>query len=415
MRVNSWLVCGWLASFGGLSAQSQADFWDLPPTRYSDTESGDKLAVLAARIAKGDDAWGSASGLQRLEYVLKYLEVPVESQVLVFSKTSLQNRLIGPKNPRSLFFSENAYVGYAQGGEIEAIVHDAVLGPVFYLIHQGVDGGMRIERDTSDCMSCHATSRTENVPGMLIRSVYPGEDGQPILNLGTHDVTHETPLEQRWGGWYVTGKSALPHLGNRVFSEDGNLEPANASFSDVASFFDPSGYMRPTSDIVALLVLEHQVKMHSLFNAATLNYRRSAHFMRILDNDANLSDGSAGRIAESWSDDIVECLFFKDEADLGDGVEGDPAFQRAFVKRFPMTAEGDSLAEFRLYGRIFKNRCSYMVYSDAFKGLPPVLRELVIKKMKLVIAGEADGFDWLKASERKRIGAILEETLPGWG
>ena len=136
--------------------------------------------------------------------------------------------------------------------------------------------------------------------------------------------------------------------------------------------------------------------------------------MKVLDPEADPSSGSTGRMAESWADDIVDCLFFKDEADLGEGVEGDPAFQKEFVKQFPTNSEGDSLAEFRLYGRIFKNRCSYMVYSDAFEGLPPALKELVFKKMKLVVSGEAEGFEWLKESELRRIDAILKETLPGW-
>jgi hypothetical protein len=334
--------------------------------------------------------------------------------MLVFSKTSLQNRLIGPKNPRCIFFSENVYVGYVPGGSIEVIVQDPVLGPVFYLVDQKADGSMHIERDTNQCMSCHATSRTENVPGLLIRSVYPSEDGHPILRLGTNDVTHETPLEQRWGGWYVTGKSALPHLGNRVYKEDGDFDPANDAFATVSSFLDGSGYLRSTSDIVSLLVLEHQVKMHTLFNAASMNYRRALHFMRVLDPEADPSTGSTGRMAESWADDIVDCLFFKNEASLGDGVEGDPAFQREFVKRFPKSSEGDSLAEFRLYGRIFKNRCSYMVYSDAFKGLPPAIKALVLAKMKLVVSENAEGFEWLKGSELRRIDSILKDTLPGW-
>ncbi|MES2982755.1 MAG: hypothetical protein V4727_10620 [Verrucomicrobiota bacterium] len=395
-------------------AQGKTDFWDLEPIRYSDTLPTDRLAVLAKKLEERKLAGQPRQGLKALEFVLAELNVPKESQVLVFSKTSLQNSRITPRNPRSLYFSENAYVGYVPGGAVEAIVHDAVLGPVYYLVEPDKDGAMRIERDTNRCLSCHATSRTENVPGMLIRSVYAEESGHPILQLGTHDVAHETPLADRWGGWFVTGRSSLPHLGNRVFTEESDLTPSTIPIKSVAGMVDVKNYLRPTSDVVSLLVLEHQVKMHNLLNAAAMNYRRSVYFMQTLNPDADPAQGSAGEIADSSAKDIVDYLFFKHEADLGDGVEGDAGFQQTFVKRFPKSKNGESLAEFRLYGRIFKNRCSYMVYSEAFKGMPPGLKQKVIARMKRVVAGEEEGFEYLKESERKRIDTILSETLKDW-
>lgn len=398
----------------GILAQGKRDFWDLEPIRYSDTLPTDRLAGLAKKLEERKLEGQPGQGLKALEFVLGYLDVPRESQVLVFSKTSLQISRITPQNPRSLYFSENAYVGYVPGGAVEVIAHDAVLGPVFYLVEPDKDGAMRVERDTNRCLSCHATSRTENVPGMLIRSVYAEESGHPILQLGTHDVAHETPLADRWGGWFVTGRSSLPHLGNRVFKEESDLTPSSIPIKSVGGMVDVNQYLRPTSDIVSLLVLEHQVKMHNLINAAAMNYRRSVYFMQTLNPDADATQGSAGDIADSGAKDIVDYLFFKDEADLGDGVEGDAGFQQAFVKRFPKCKDGESLAEFRLYGRIFKNRCSYMVYSEAFKGMPLGLKERVIARMKRVIAGEEEGFEYLNKSELKRIDNILDETLAGW-
>ena len=398
----------------GALAQGNTDFWDLEPIRYSDTMATDRLAGLVKKLEERKAEGQPGQGLKALEFILEYLNVPKESQVLVFSKTSLQISRITPQNPRSLFFSENAYVGYVPGGAVEVIAHDAVLGPVFYLVEPDKDGAMRIERDTNRCLSCHATARTENVPGMLIRSVYAEEEGHPILQLGTHDVAHETPLADRWGGWFVTGKTSLPHLGNRVFKEDSDLTPSSIPIKSVAGMVDVKNYLRPTSDVVSLLVLEHQVKMHNLLNAAAMNYRRSVYFMKILNPDADPAQGSAGDVADSGAKDIVNYLFFKDETDLGDGVEGDPGFQKAFMKRFPKSKDGESLAEFRLYGRIFKNRCSYMVYSEAFKGMPDALKKKVITRMKRVIAGEEEGFEYLKASERKRIDMILSETLADW-
>ncbi|MFM2197026.1 MAG: hypothetical protein RLZZ505_458 [Verrucomicrobiota bacterium] len=397
-----------------LLAQAQLDFWDRAPIRYSDTVATDRLAKLAAGLESGAIHFEGSGALARLDFVLKTLDVPPESQVLVFSKTSLQNPLIEPGNPRALFFSENAYVGYVPGGAIEVIAQDPVIGPVFYVVEAGAKGELRIERDTNQCMTCHATSRTESVPGMMIRSVFADEGGHPLLHLGTTDVTHSTPLEQRWGGWHVTGRSALPHLGNRQFTEDSDLSPQAADKDDLKSVLDVAKYPRPTSDIVSLLVLEHQCQIHNLLNAATLNYRRARHFSETINPDTDPDEGSAGGVADSWAKTITECLFFKNEADLDEGVDGDPAFQKAFAARYPTTKDGKSLADFRLYGHIFKHRCSYMVYSDAFDDLPSPVKKRVLAKMRAALAGEDSDVDWLRSSERKKITAILEETLPEW-
>lgn len=397
-----------------LWAQVHVDFWDRAPIRYSDTPPTDRLAKLSAELESGAARYEGKSGLDRLRFVLKALDVPEESQVLVFSKTSLQNPLIDPGNPRALYHSEDSYVGYIPGGAIEVIVQDPVLGPVFYTVEVGAKGEPRIERDTNQCMSCHATARTENVPGLLVRSVFADEGGHPLLHLGSFDTTHTSPLEERWGGWYVTGRGALPHLGNRVFTEDGDLSPLPTQKDDLKDVINVAKYPRPTSDIVSLLVLEHQCQMHNQLTAAALNYRRSRHFSQIIKPDSDPDEGSAGGVADSWAKTITEGIFYKDEADLDEGVEGDPAFQRAFAARYPKTADGKSLADFRLYGRIFKHRCSYMVYSSAFEALPPSVKKRVFAKMRAALSGQDPDINWLSTPERKTITAILDETLPEW-
>jgi hypothetical protein len=282
------------------------------------------------------------------------------------------------------------------------------------LIEAGGPGGLTIQRDLSNCMSCHGTARTENVPGLLVRSVYPNADGHPLLAMGTSHVTHETPLWERWGGYYVTGRSSLPHLGNRTYEEDGPDDARPSDLADLKDKIDVARYPRATSDIVALMVLEHQCRMHNLLTAASLQYQRARFLGRALDPSADPDEGSAGRVADGMAEKIVACLLFQNEADPGDGIEGGEAFQKAFTARFPRTKAGDSLADFQLYDRMFKNRCSYMIYSRSFRDLPPRVKRPVLDRLKAVLAGEDAAFDWLKASERKRIEAILEETLPGW-
>jgi hypothetical protein len=395
-------------------ASGQVDFWDLPPIRYSDSKADDSLSRLAADLESGVRKVEGETPLERLKFVLRELKVPEESQMMVFSKTSHQNALIHPKNPRALYFSEEAYVGYVPGGAIEAVVIDPDLGPTFYLIESGGPLGLKIERDLSNCMSCHGTARTENVPGMQVRSVYPNADGHPLLSMGTSHVTHETPLEERWGGYYVSGRSSLPHLGNRTYEEDGPDDARPSDLVDLRDKIDVSKYPRATSDIVALMVLEHQCRMHNLLTAASLQYQRARFLGRALDPSADPDEGSAGRVADGMAERIVACLLFKDEADPGDGIEGGEAFQKAFTARFPRTKAGDSLADFQLYDRMFKNRCSYMIYSRSFRDLPPRVKRPVLDRLKSVLAGDDAAFDWLKGSERKRIAAILAETLPDW-
>lgn len=392
---------------------ANSDFWEMPPIRYSDTVANNSLTKLAADFASGAKEIKGTSGLDRLRFVLHELHVPEESQILVFSKTSHQNPLIHPKNPRSLYFSGNAYVGYVPGGDIEAIIQDPQLGPVYYLI-EAAPRGLNIVRDLTTCISCHATSNTENVPGVLIRSVFADENGRPLLAMGTRLVDHQTPLAERWGGYYVTGRSSLPHLGNQFFAEKISHEAKPSQLSDLSEALDVSKYLRPTSDIVALLVLEHQCKMHNLFNAASMNYRRALFLSQVINPQADPDSGSAALVAESMSDKIVDCLLFKGEADPGEDIEGNPDFQKAFAVRFPRTKDGRSLADFKLFERIFKYRCSYMIYSEAFQNLPVQVKCLILKKMHAVLAGNDSTYGWLKASERQKIEAILTETLPEW-
>ena len=397
-------------------ALGDADFWDLPPIRYSDTPATDPVAQLAAAMAKGEKKVEGKTGLDRLRFVLRELKVPEESQVLVFSKTSLQIGLINPRNPRALFYSEDTYVGYVPGGAIEVIVQDPLLGEVFYVVEAGEQETLKIQRDTSQCMSCHGTARTEGVPGVQVRSVFPNAEGHVLLAKGTAHVNHDTPLPERWGGYYVTGRSSLPHLGNRTYAEHGDEDekPQPSDLTDLRDKIDVSKYPRPTSDIVSLMVLEHQCRMHNLLNAASLQYRRASFISQAIDPEADPDQGSAGRVADGMAAKIVECMFFKDEVDPGEDLVGGDEFQKSFTARFPKTKDGDSLVDFHLYNRIFKNRCSYMVYSQAFKALPARVKQAVLKQMKAVLAGEDSSFAYLKESERKRIDAILKETVEGW-
>lgn len=397
-----------------LPLQGQVDAWDLPPVRYSDTPATDRVARLAATWA-GDPASGpDGTPLERVRKILAELEVPEASQVLVFSKTSKQTGLIHPGNPRALYFSSDCYVGYVPGGAVEIAVQDSRLGPVFYHIDLG--SGLRpvkVERDTSECMSCHATGRTENVPGLMVRSVYPDENGHPLLSLGSGLITHRTPVAERWGGYWVTGSVSLPHLGNTTYRDARSAKPTSRPLADLSGKVDPAKYPRMTSDIVALMVLEHQCQAHNLLTAASMNYRRAFYLAKAVDPDADPDQGAAGRVADQAAEQIVDWFLFTGEAEQGaDGVEGDEDFQRQFTAAIPRTAAGDSLADFQLNTRLFKNRCSYMIYSGAFQALPEVVKTRVITNLRKIFesATEDDRHPEIRLRERRRIARILDET-----
>lgn len=396
-------------------ALAQGDFWELPPIRYSETPSNDRLASLARDWENVPASLSGNTPLERMRAVLAALAVPESSQILVFSKTSKQNRLISPQNPRALYFSLDTYCGYVPGGALEVATHDPQLGTVFYLIDLGNSPAhpIRVERDTSDCLSCHATGRTEHVPGLLIRSVYPDENGHPILSKGSGLITHQTPIPERWGGYYVTGSVALPHLGNRTFSDAREAEPAIYAWKNLAGKIDTSSYPRSTSDIVSLMVLEHQCHAHNLLTAASMNYKRAYHLARALDPEADPDQGSAGRVADHAASQIVRWFLFENEATQGpDGVEGDDAFQQVFEAMIPHTPDGRSLADFELNSRLFKHRCSYMVYSAAFRTLPERVKSRVISGLKSILDAPTtdDAFPTMKLTERARTAKILRET-----
>lgn len=397
-----------------LPLAAQVDAWDLPPMLYSDTVATDSLASLAADWQSGKQTLKGANDLARIREVLAALKVPEASQILVFSKTSKQNGLIHPGNPRALFFSMDHYCGFVPGGMMEIAVQDPKLGQVFYLIKLGHgEIAPQAERDTNDCLSCHGTGRTENVPGVFVRSVFPDENGHPLLSFGSGVITHETPIEERWGGYYVTGQIGLPHLGNRTYIDGRKAEAEVSHWTDMKEKIDTRLYPCATSDVVALMVLEHQCHAHNLLNSATLHYKRAYYLSKSIDPAGDPDKGSAGRVAVQSAQRIVEWFLFKGETTLGeDGVDGSEAFQQQFAAQIPQSKSGDSLADFQLNTRLFKNRCSYMIYSQAFRSMPPTIQQHVRDGLKKVLdaPNTNDDFPDMKLSERRRVATILRET-----
>ena len=249
----------------------------------------DAVSQFARRAAAGQVRF-AGSDLDVLRTVLQELKVPVESQVLVFSKTSLQGRLVRPGNPRALFFSDSVYVGWVPGGLIEAAAIDPELGAVFYSLdpQDARDARRTFVRETS-CLRCHEGRETGDVPGLLARSVVAGDSGELVSIKPVENVDDQTPFERRWGGWYVTGYvGRQSHLGNAFGAErEGRafLDPTDRRPMELSGFFDASRYAAATSDVVSLMVFDHQLAVHNSLVRAALGFRGA------LDAGAGRGDG----------------------------------------------------------------------------------------------------------------------------
>jgi hypothetical protein len=409
-----------------LSAKVLAeDEYEQAPIHYSSSQPQDVAYDLEKLLTAGKVTLDRRNAWTLLRGVLKQFRIPEESQVMVFSKTSKQNERISPQTPRVIYFGDDAYVGYSVGGSIEVAAIDPRLGPVFYLLDPEVaeTEPLHFERDQS-CLSCHGGPFTPEVPGVLVRSVFPSAEGHPIMSQGSTVVNTSTPFTDRWGGWYVTGRhGSLLHRGNVTATEmpDNRCDmpfEKGANVTDLSSFFDTSPYPRKQSDIVALMVLEHQTSVQNILTKANHTALRAMHMQTSLQKElgepVQLEPvGTARRIIDHSAEDVLEALFFLEEAALPEGgIEGDEAFPAAFAAEAPKSADGRSLKDLQLLTRLFKYRCSYMVHSLTFKHLTPPLKQTVLKRMEEVLSGsDSSGrFNYLGTSERRHIQCILRET-----
>ena len=296
-------------------------------------------AVTAAAGVTESFRFGEKSGY--LRSVLDALDVPIESQIVVFSKTSLMQRIITPGNPRNIYFNDTVAVGWVPGEPfVEIAAHDAELGTIFYTIAQNRFQRPQFDR-TNACLTCHESLNAGGVPGMLVRSIHPDPEGRPIRSLGDFITDHRSPFAERWGGWYVTGKRLPPkHLGNTTFA--GN------------------------SDVVALMVFDHQMHAMNLLTRAGWDARLALHERK-------------PELLPELAKELADYLLFVGETPLPGRIEGASEFAEKFAARGP-------LREFDLERRLFRVPCSYMIYSPAFDALPAPMREAVYRRMWDVLA-----------------------------
>jgi hypothetical protein len=409
---------------GVVPAHGQVDY-ERPPIDYLGSAVHDPVARLGERLERGEVSLPFASKSGYLASVLQVLDVPVSSQILVFSKTSFQQAKISPRRPRALYFNDHVYVGWVQQGDVlEVSAIDPQQGTIFYTLEQQPAEQPRFVRQTHNCLVCHGSSHTEGVPGSFVRSIFPDRLGHPVLSAGTFRTDYTSPLRERWGGWYVTGTHGQQrHMGNVVLkagSDPSALDvEAGANVVDLSDRVDVSPYLTPSSDIVALMVLEHQATAHNRLTAANFSARITARDARIMDEALDRADGSESdstrRRLDAAAEKVLDVLLFVGEQTLTEPIQGTSSFAAEFQRRGPLDSHGRSLRQLDLQTRLFRYPCSYLIYSEACDALPAPLRDRLLRRLWEVLTGgdSSAKFQHLSAGDRQDILAILRETKPG--
>ena len=421
--VVSLLLCSTLTGF----SQFYNDY-ELEPHGYFSKDAKDPVTLLMKRVQRGEVLIKEPNGKPLVERLLRELGLNKDTQVLVFSRTSLQRREVSYSNPRALYFNESVYLGWMPNGRIEIASFDPELGPIFYFQRELDDASSPLLARTRSCLGCHAGDATNFLPGSLGRSVYPDKSGRSLRSIDDYRRSgHHIPLHDRYGGWFVSGNhGAMRHMGNAIASREGGKITIDreqfANLEKLDRFFSTEAYPAPGSDIAALLVFDHQVTMHHRLVEAAYRARQSLFDSKLDPKETDVSKLSKGRSTDEFlegRDKVVDYLLFRDETPIPK-VSCDPAFQRAFSANRIADRRKRSLKDLRLDGRIFENRCSYMIYSPTFDQFPPMLKGAIYARIHEILTSPkpVEGFDYLGKEEKRRILEILDETKedlpPGW-
>jgi len=389
-----------------LATRPFAGFPDHAAIQYSTRAPRDRVAGLKAGLDEGQAALSPGGPGEYLRPLLDALDIPVESQIVVFSKSSVQARIITPQNPRTLFFNDGVVVGWVRGGFIEIASLDPEQGVIFYTLDPGAAAKPTLRRETR-CLSCHLALDSLDVPGMLVRSVGTAANGVLVPQAANGSIDHRSPYAERWSGWYVTGSvGSLRHMGNAFVSDPARGEPdvdeSTLQLASLGEKFDTHAYLSPYSDVAALLVFGHQMHAINLLARIGWETRLAAQAGGPWDLDA------AAR-------ELVDYFLFIDEPPLTSRVNGTSGFAETFAARGPRDGRGRSLRELDLATRLMRYPCSYMIYTPAFDALPrPALDAIYARLWRVLSGSDANArYARLSKADRRAIVEILRETKAG--
>jgi hypothetical protein len=411
-------------SFGHTALRYDTDY---PELDYAGAASNNPVARLQSSLDRGEVKLKFNARRGYLDSVLQALKVDPSSQTLVYSKTSLQIDAIRAATPRAIYFNDDTYVAWVQGADrpIEIVAMDRALGPVFYTLPNHDGAPMQLQRETSRCLTCHDSFSMMGggVPRFLFMSTVVSVNGESLTDHPGIDTTDQTPLSERWGGWFVTGRQGeLEHLGNILAkspAEISNLASVQRGNLDTLdSLLDTRPYITDKSDIVALLVFEHQAYIHNLITRANFKSRT------VLSKEG--SDVPVG--TRDWNDllpktqvalrrmlePLVRAMLFADAAGMNGGIKSGSGFDKWFQAQGPRDRHGRSLRQLDLNTRLFRYPMSFLVYSQGFDGLPDSAKGYIYSRFREVLSGQdaSAAYSNLSASDRTALLQILSETKP---
>ena len=240
-----------------------------------------------------------------------------------------------------------------------------------------------------------------------MRSVFTRPDGTVATRARSFLTDHRSPLEDRWGGWYVSGSLANNlHMGNALLREAD--DPAmfdrkpGSQLKNLANHFHSDRYLTPDSDVVALMVLEHQVRLHNLLGRLQYDSNQDAEYLQHVE-----ASPLAAEIEE-----LLRYLLFIDEAPLKGPISGSTKFAAEFEKLGPRDSKGRSLRQFDLRTRMFRYPCSYLIYSDALAAIPKPVKLHLYARLAEILSGKdhTAAYAKLTSADRQAIADILLNT-----
>jgi hypothetical protein len=240
---------------------------------------------------------------------------------------------------------------------------------------------------------------------LTLRSVSVAKDGLPGAQFGRDTPDDRMPFRQRWGGWYVTGThGSMRHMGNAIGAGRDTTAAGALNRTSLDGAFDPRGYLSAQSDIAALMVFQHQVRMTNLITRVGWDARLAAHEHRL--------DLAKGPMRDAIVE-FVDYLLFVEEEPLTDPVAGASGFAALFSAQGPKDGQGRSLRQLDLQRRLLRYPCSYMIYSPAFRALSDDLRQAIYGRMWEVLSGRDANpkYARLAAPDRRAVAEILRGTL----
>jgi hypothetical protein len=178
----------------------------------------------------------------------------------------------------------------------------------------------------------------------------------------------------------------MEHLGNQTLASDQKrLTPHSGRHRSLAKLCDSQAFPTDTSDIVALLVLEHQTHVQNALVAASYEARRALEYQRILNDALEEPEGtpvaSTTSRLNSATTRIIDALIGIDEAPLPGAIGKRSPFAAAFQAAATRDPKGRSLRDLDLETKLFRYPLSYAIDSIAAKSLPEPLSERVWQRL----------------------------------